>query len=101
MIIMQRILPNAMLGDDFGVWESSIIYEVLYFILEAKKIIGFMARLLMEMAIFIELPHRRHRIRHRCGSKDLMNPLEVGSYMLAQGSFLSQKIQRTFFVKLG
>ena len=34
--------------------------------LKAEAIVGFMARFLMEMAIFIEVSSRRHRIRHRC-----------------------------------
>jgi len=35
--------------------------------LKVETIFSFMARVLMEVAIFIEVPSRRHRIRHRCG----------------------------------
>ena len=66
MIIRQRILPNVGLGDDVWIWEGSIVYEVLYFMLWAEAIVGFMARLLMEVAIFIKVPNRRYEIRHRC-----------------------------------
>ena len=67
MIIKQGVLPNVRLGDDVGVQESSIVYKVLYFMLEVETIVDLMARFLMEMAIFIEFPSRRYRIRHRRG----------------------------------
>ena len=67
MIIGQRVLPNARLSDDVGIWESFIIYKVLYFMLEEETIVSFMARFLMEMAVFIKVPSRRYRIRHKCG----------------------------------
>ena len=67
MIIRQRVLPNARLGDDIGIWEGSIVYEVLYFMFEAEAIVGFMAKFLMEVTILIKVPSRRYRIRHRCG----------------------------------
>ena len=66
-IIRQRVLPNTRLSDDVRIWESSIIYEVLYFASKAKAIIGFMARFLVEVAIFIEVPNRRYEVRHGCG----------------------------------
>ena len=65
-IIQQRVLPNARLSDDFGIWESSIVYEVLYLMFEAETIVGLMAEFLMEMAIFIEIPSGRYRVRHGC-----------------------------------
>ena len=67
MIIKQRVLPNARLGDDIGIWEGPIVYEVLYFVFETEAIIGFMAGFLMEMTILIVVPSRRYRIRHGCG----------------------------------
>ena len=67
MIIKQGVLPNVRLGDDVGVWESSIVYKVLYFMLKAETIVDLMARFLMEVAIFVEVPSRRYIIRHRCG----------------------------------
>ena len=65
-IIQQRVLPNARLSDDFGIWESSIVYEVLYLMFEAETIFGPMAEFLVEMAIFIEIPSGRYRVRHGC-----------------------------------
>ena len=62
-----RVLPNARLGDDVGIWEGSIVYEVLYLVLEAETIVSFMAKFLVEMAIFVEVPSGRYGIRHRCG----------------------------------
>ena len=67
MIIGQRVLPNARLSDDVGIWESSIVYEVLYRLFEAEAIVSFMTRFLMEVTILIEVPSRRYGIRHRCG----------------------------------
>ena len=67
MIIRQKVLPNARLGDDVGIWESSIIYEVLNLVFEVKAIVNFMARFFMKVTILIEVPSRRYGIRHRCG----------------------------------
>ena len=67
MVIEQRILSNVGFGNDIGIWESSIVYEVLYFMFEAKAIVGFMVGFLVVMAIFIEVPSGRYRIRHECG----------------------------------
>jgi len=64
MIIRQRVLPYAWLGDDIGVWEGSI---VLYLMFEAEAIVNFMVRFLMEVTILIEVPSRRYGIKHRCG----------------------------------
>ena len=66
-IIRQRVLPNTRLSDDVGIWESSIIYEILYFMSKAEAIAGFMAGFLVEVAIFIEVPNRRYEVRHGCG----------------------------------
>ena len=63
MIIGQRVLPS----DDVGIWESSIVYEVLYLLFEAEAIVSFMTRFLMEVTILIKVPSRRYGIRHRCG----------------------------------
>ena len=67
MIIRLRVLPNVGLGDDVWIWEGSIVYEVLYFMLKMKAIVGFMAGFLMEVAIFIEVPSRKYKIGHKCG----------------------------------
>ena len=67
MIIRQKVLPNARLGDDVGIWESSIIYEVLYLVFEVKAIVNFIARFLMEVTTLIKVPSKRYGIRHRCG----------------------------------
>ena len=65
-IIQQRVLPNARLSDDFGIWESFIVYEVLYLMSETETIVGPIAEFLVEMAIFIEIPSGRYRVRHGC-----------------------------------
>ena len=67
MINKRRVIPNVRLGDDIWIWKSSIVYYVLYFMLEAKTIVNFMAEFLMEVAVFIEVPSRRYKIRHKCG----------------------------------
>ena len=67
MIIRQRVLPNVELGDDVWIWEGSIVYEVLYSMLEEEAIVSFTTRFFMEMAIFIEVSSMRHRIRNKCG----------------------------------
>ena len=56
-----------MLGLVIGIWEGSIFYEVLYLEFEAKAIVGFVARFLVVVAIFIEIPRGRYEIRHGCG----------------------------------
>ena len=66
-IIRQRVLLNTRLSDDVGIWESSIIYEILYFMSKAEAIVGFMAGFLVEVAIFIEVPNMRYEVRHGCG----------------------------------
>ena len=67
MVIGQGVLPNARLSDDFGIWEGSIVYKVLYFVLEAKTIVDFMAGFLVKVAIFIKVPSGMYGIGHRCG----------------------------------
>ena len=44
MKIRQGVLPNSKLGDDIGIWEGSIIYEVMYLVFEAEAIVGFVAK---------------------------------------------------------
>ena len=67
VIIRQGVLLNVRLGNNVGIRESSIVYEVLYFMFEAETIVGFMARFFMEVAIFIKVPSKRYKIGHRCG----------------------------------
>ena len=50
-----------------GFGKVPFVYEVLYLVLEAEVIVGFVARFLVVMAIFIEVPRGRYGIRHRCG----------------------------------
>ena len=76
MVIGQRVLSNIGLGDDVGIWEGSIVYEVLYLVFEVEAIIGFMARILVVVAIFNDFPSGRYEIRHGYRSKGLMNPLQ-------------------------
>ena len=66
MVIGQGVLHNARLGDDVGIWEGSIVYEVLYFVFEAEAVVGFVAGFLVAPAIFIEVPSGRYGIRHGC-----------------------------------
>ena len=67
MVIEKRVLPNIGLGDDVGIWEGSIIYEVLYLMFEEEAIVCFMAGFLVVVVIFIEVPSGRYGIRHGCG----------------------------------
>ena len=73
MIIGWGFLPNVKLGDDIWIWESFIIYQVLYLMLKAEAIVGPMAKFLTEVTILIKAPSRMYEIRHR----GLRNPLEV------------------------
>ena len=66
-IIRQRVLPNSRLSDDVGIWESSIVYEVLYLVFEEEAIVDLMAKFLVEVAIFIKVPSRRYGVRYGCG----------------------------------
>ena len=66
-MIRQGVLPHVRLGNDVGIWESSIVYEVLYFTFEVETIVGSMAGFFMEVAILIEVRSRRYKIGHRCG----------------------------------
>ena len=66
MVIGQKVLSNLGLGDNVGIWESSIVYKVLYFVFEAEAIVSLMARILVVVTIFIEVPSRRYGIRHGC-----------------------------------
>ena len=47
MIIRQRVLPNARLNDNVGIWEGSIVYEVLYLVFKVEAIVDFVAKFLM------------------------------------------------------
>ena len=67
MVNGQRVLSNIGLGDDVGIWEGSIVYEVLYLVFEAEAVIDFVARFLVVVAIFIDFLSGRYEIRHGCG----------------------------------
>ena len=67
MVIGQSVLSNIGFGDNVGIWEGSIIYEVLYLMFEAEAIVGFVARFLVVVAIFIEIPRGSYGISHGCG----------------------------------
>ena len=67
MVIGQRVLCNVGFGDDVGIWKGSIVCKVLYLMFEAKAIVDLMARLLVVVVIFIEVPSGRYGIRHGCG----------------------------------
>ena len=55
------------LGIMLGFGKVPFVYEVLYLMLAAEVIVGFVAGFLVVMAIFIEVPRGRYGIRHRCG----------------------------------
>ena len=67
MVIGKRVLSNVGFGDDVGIWEGSIVNEVLYLVFEAEVIVSFVARFLVIVTIFIEVPKGRYGIRHGCG----------------------------------
>ena len=67
MVIEQRVLSNIGFGDNVGIWEGSIVYEVLYLVFEAEAIVGFVAGFIVLVTIFIEVPSGRYEIRHGCG----------------------------------
>ena len=66
MVIGQRVLSNVGFGDNVWIQESSIVYEVLYFVFEVEAIIGLGTRFLVVVAIFIKVPSGRYGIRHGC-----------------------------------
>ena len=66
MIIRQRVLSNVGFSDNVRIWESSIVYEVLYFVFEAEAIVSFVVRFLVVVVIFIEVLSGRYEIRHGC-----------------------------------
>ena len=43
MVIGQRVLSNVGFGDNFGIWEGSIVYKVMYFMFEVEPIISLVA----------------------------------------------------------
>ena len=67
MVIEQKVLSNVGFGDDVGVWEGSVVYEVLCLVFKAEEIVVFVAEFLVVVAIFIEVPRGRYEIRHGCG----------------------------------
>ena len=62
----KRFFSNVGFDDNVGIWEGSIIYKVMYFVFEVEEIFGFVARFLVVVAIFIEVPSGRYGIRHGC-----------------------------------
>jgi len=66
MVIEQRVLSNVGFGNDVGIWEGSIVYEVLYLMFKVVAIVSFVAKFFVVMAILIEFPSGRYGIRHGC-----------------------------------
>ena len=66
MVIRQMVLSNVGFGNDVGIWEGPIVYEVLYLVFEAKAIVDFEVRFFIVVAIFIEVPSGRYGIWHGC-----------------------------------
>ena len=58
MVIGQRVFSNV------GIYEGSIVYEVLYLVFKAEAIVDFVAGFLVVLEIFIEAPNGRYEIRH-------------------------------------
>ena len=67
MVIGQRVLSNIRFGDDVGIWEGSIVYDVLYLLFEVEAIVSFVVGFLVVVVIFIEIPSVRYGIRHGRG----------------------------------
>ena len=61
--LWQRVLSNVGLGEDVEVWKSPIVYQILDFMLKVEAIVGLMARFLVKVTLFIELPSNRYKIR--------------------------------------
>ena len=76
MVIEQRTLSNIRFGDDVGIWEGSIVFEVLYLMFKVKAIVGFVVGFLVVVAIFIEVSSRRYRLGMGGRFRGLMNPLK-------------------------
>ena len=76
MVIEQRNFSNIRFGDDVGIWEGSIVYEVLYLMFKVKAIVGFVAGFFVIVAIFIEVSSGRYRLGMGGRSRGLMNPLK-------------------------
>ena len=66
MVIGQRVPSNGGFGNDVGIWEGSIVYEVLYLIFKVVAIVGSIVEFLVVMAILIEVPSGGYGIRHGC-----------------------------------
>ena len=66
MVIEQRVLSNIGFGDNVGIWEGSIVYEVLYLVFEAEAIVSFVVGFIVLVTIFIEVPSGRYEIRLGC-----------------------------------
>ena len=64
MVFEQMILSNVGFGNDVGIQEGSIVYEVLYFMFEAEVIVGFVTAFLVVVAIFTEALSGRYGIGH-------------------------------------
>ena len=102
MIIRQGVLPNVRLDDDVGIWENSIVYEVLYFVLKAETIVGFMPDFWWKWQYLLRFQVGGTELGIHVGSKGLMNPLEEKfSCAWARVILRSKNSQRAFFVKLG
>ena len=66
MVIKHRVLSNVGFNDHVGIWEGSIVNEVLYFVFEAEAIVSLVAGFLVVVTIFIKVPSGRYGITHGC-----------------------------------
>ena len=98
MVIEQRTLSNIRFGDDVGIWEGSIVFEVLYLMFKVKAIVGFVVGFLVVVAIFIEVSSGRYRLGMGGRSRGLMNPLKDRfSYAWVRVIPRSENSQQAFF----
>ena len=67
MIIGQRVLSNVGFGNDVGIWEGSLFMRSCILNLRRKQLSSFVARFLVVVAIFIEIPRGSYGISHGCG----------------------------------
>ena len=102
MIIRQGVLSNVRLGNDVGIWESFIVYEVLYFIFEAETIVGLWSNFWWKWQYSLRFHVEGTRLGIGVRSRGLMNPLEYKfSYTWTRVIPRSENSWRAFFVKLG
>ena len=101
MKIRQGVLPNSKLGDDIGIWEGSIVYEVLYFVLKAEIVLVLWPVVWWKWQYSLRFQVGGTGLCIGVRSRGLMNPLEDKfSYAWARVIPRSENSWRVFFFKL-